>query len=148
MFEEIKEKAEKIKVILPTRKEKKIYRVFAFGISNMALLFWNTQTKKHKAHYKIQEALWNAARHGNKENPKKEIKATLWFTKEELLVMIQDEGSFFSSEETKEKIESRSHLKPTHEKSYGVGMSFIYKSDKIKVDTRKGVLYILIKKPQ
>ena len=95
------------------------------------------------------EAISNAAFHGNKKDKLKNIIVGVWYGKKGILFGIRDEGEFFSKEQTKKLIESRTQIDSTGgEKCFGIGLEgYIYKdADKIFVDTSQNTLFLAISK--
>lgn len=96
----------------------------------------------------IGEALFNAEARGNKCDPQKEVSVKLSFFDDFFVVGIKDEGCFYKNKDIKKLVENKQKLPidlaPLFCDSSGNGMDIIYEfSDKIFVDSKNGILYLL-----
>lgn len=107
-----------------------------------------TEDYYHNVLSAITEALFNAEARGNKRDPQKEVFVRLSFFDEFFVVGIKDEGCFYKNKDIKKLVENKQKLPedlaPPFYDSSGEGMNIIYEfTDKIFVDTKEGILYLL-----
>ena len=95
----------------------------------------------------IREAIRNASEHGNLCDTEKKIQLSIWAGQNGFIASVKDEGDFFKNTEIKSCIESKIPLKQEWRKrsnqNYHMGITTIYGSDALFVDTEKNMLYIL-----
>jgi len=102
----------------------------------------------HKISSALNEAITNAAIHGNNGDPRKAVKVGLWLGPGGILLAIRDEGNFFEREDVKRLVESRKLLPSTRKpRKSGFGMEDIYKAaEVVRVCTDMNTLFLVIKR--
>lgn len=141
----------KVSVTLPTFDDSGMYADMLLGIFNWINYWYNGNLKEGKLRTQLIsdvfiESVMNAAIHGNKEDPNKNIQFEIRIGENGILMAFKDEGDFYTTQEAKNHVEQKIPYPSKRLGTAGVGMKYIFQADALIVAIEENALYALFLK--